>query len=237
MLDKLRVVIAAAGTGSRMKSGINKQYMMLQARPVLSYCLDFFEQQDIVDQIVVISGASEREYCEREIIERFNYRKVTAVLPGGAERQDSVWAGLEFLGADTELVAVHDGARPILNQEVWEQLVAAAKQWGAAIPGVASKDTLKRVDREGFVQQTLERNSIVAVQTPQVFKYAELVAAYRLARQDMYRATDDSALFERYIGRVRVVEGDYNSLKITTPVDLRVVEALLQGQTGVIDER
>jgi 2-C-methyl-D-erythritol 4-phosphate cytidylyltransferase len=228
MLDKLRVVIAAAGKGSRMKSDTSKQYMTLNARPVLAYCLDFFERQDMVDAIVVISGADERDYCEREIIQRFKYRKVTAVLPGGQERQDSVWVGLQNLGLDTSLVAVHDGARPILNGEVWTRLVAAAQEWGAAIPGVASKDTLKLVDQYGFVQETLDRNSIVAIQTPQIFKYAELVTAYRRAQQDNFQGTDDAALFEHYIGRVKVVEGDYNNLKITTPEDLRVAEALLK---------
>jgi 2-C-methyl-D-erythritol 4-phosphate cytidylyltransferase len=228
MSDKLRVVIAAAGRGSRMKSGTNKQYMALAGRPILSYCLDFFERQDVVDAIVVICGAQEQEYCQREIIQRFKYRKVRAVMPGGRERQDSIWVGLQKLGDDTGLVAVHDGARPIITKEVWTRLVAAAREWGAAVPGVVSKDTLKLVDRDGFVQQTLPRSSVFAIHTPQIFKYSELMAAYRHAQEDSFQGTDDASLFERYIGRVKVVVGDYRNLKITTPEDIGVAEALLQ---------
>lgn len=228
MHDKLRVVIAAAGRGSRMKSGTNKQYMLLDGRPILSYCLDFFERQEVVDAIVVICGAEERDYCQSEIIQRFKYRKVTAVLPGGRERQDSIWVGLQNLGDDTGLVVVHDGARPFISGEVWTRLVAAAREWGAAIPGVVSKDTLKLVDQDGFVQQTLPRSSVFAIQTPQIFKYDELVAAYRHAQEDNFQGTDDASLFERYIGRVKVVVGDYRNLKITTPEDIKIAEALLQ---------
>ena len=228
MQDKIRVVVAAAGMGNRMKSGINKQYLHLNSRPILAYCLDFFEHQDSVQDIVVMIGAQEREYCEQEIIQRFQYTKVAALLPGGRERQDSVWSGLQALDQGTDLVAVHDGARPLLSAELFARLLEAAREWGAAIPGVPSKDTLKLIDRDGFVQQTLERRSVLAVQTPQIFKYRELITAYRRAQEEDFRGTDDASLFERYIGRVKVVEGDYRNLKITTPEDLMVAEALLK---------
>jgi 2-C-methyl-D-erythritol 4-phosphate cytidylyltransferase len=227
MQDKIRVVVAAAGMGNRMKSSINKQYLHLNSRPILAYCLDFFEQLDSVQDIVVMIGAQEREYCEQEIIQRFHYTKVAALIPGGRERQDSVWLGLQALDQGTDLVAVHDGARPLLSAELFARLLKAAREWGAAIPGVVSKDTLKLVDRDGFVQQTLERSSVLAVQTPQIFKYRELMTAYRCAQEEDFRGTDDASLFERYIGRVKVVEGDYRNLKITTPEDLMVAEALL----------
>ncbi len=228
MVSNLRVVIAAAGKGSRMKSSTNKQYMLLNSRPVLSYSLDFFEKMDIVGEIVVVCGADELGYCQREVIERFQYKKVSALLPGGQARQDSVWRGLQKLGEDTDLVAVHDGARPLLSSAVFLQLVGEAEKWGAAIPGIISKDTLKAVDRDGFVRQTLDRSSVYAIQTPQIFKYLELRAAYKEAYQDDFQGTDDASLFERYIGRVKVVEGDYNNLKITTPEDLTTAEALLK---------
>jgi len=231
MASKLRVIIAAAGQGNRMQSSTNKQYLLLNDLPVISYSLDFFDKLDVVDEIVVVTGEKELDYCENEIIKRFKYNKVSAVLPGGAERQDSVWAGLTKLGSDTELVAVHDGARPLLSLEVFLRLLEAAGQWGAAIPGVASKDTIKVVDQEGLVISTPDRSTLFAIQTPQVFRYDQLLAAYRQAYQDGFRGTDDASLFERYIGRVRVVEGDFNNLKITTPGDLVLVEALLgQGE-------
>jgi len=230
MVDNLRVVIAAAGKGSRMGTTTNKQYMLLKGAPVLSYSLDFFENLPVVNQIVVVCARDEVDYCKEEIIKRFKFNKVAAVVPGGQERQDSVWAGLQQLGADTDLVAVHDGARPVLSAEVLTRLLAEAREWGAAIPGIASRDTVKLGDRDGFVRQTLDRTSVYAIQTPQVFNYTELVTAYREAREEEFLGTDDASLFERYIGRVKIVPGDYNNIKITTPQDMIVAEALLRGR-------
>ncbi len=230
MVNNLRVVIAAAGKGTRMQSDINKQYMIIDGRPVLSYSLNLFEKMGIVDEIVVVTGENEREYCEREIIRRFKYTKVSAVLSGGKERQDSVWVGLRKLAKNTDLVAVHDGARPLLSARVVNSLIKEAQAWGAAVPGINSKDTQKMVDRDGFVRQTLDRNGVFAIQTPQVFNYKELIMAYQKAYEEEFRGTDDASLFERYIGRVKVVEGDYNNLKITTPEDMIIAEALLKGR-------
>ncbi|PKM76695.1 MAG: 2-C-methyl-D-erythritol 4-phosphate cytidylyltransferase [Firmicutes bacterium HGW-Firmicutes-15] len=229
MVNNLRVVIAAAGRGSRMESSTNKQYMLLNSRPVLAYSLEFFEKLDVVDEIVVVTGEKELDYCEREIIKPFKYNKVSAVIPGGKERQDSVWAGLRKLGADTEFVAVHDGARPLLSSAVLYRLLEEAREWGAAIPGIASKDTLKAVDRDDFVRQTLDRTIVYAIQTPQVFKYEELMSAYQQAYEENFRGTDDASLFEHFIGRVKLVEGDYDNIKITTPGDMLIAEALLRG--------
>lgn len=229
MVDNLRVVIAAAGKGRRMGSNTNKQYMLLNGRPVLSYSLDFFDRLPLVSQIVVVCAPDEIEYCDEEIVKRFRYSKVSAVVPGGPERQDSVWAGLQQLGEDTDLVAVHDGARPILSLEVLTGLVAEAREWGAAIPGIPSKETVKLGDRDGFVRQTLDRASVYGIQTPQVFNYTELVTAYRQAFEEGFLGTDDASLFELYIGRVKLVPGDYNNIKITTPEDMLMAEALMKG--------
>lgn len=228
MVDNLRVVVAAAGKGSRMGSSLNKQYLLLNGWPVLSYSLDFFERLRVVSQIVVVCAANEVDYCQQEVVKRFNFNKVTAVVPGGQERQDSVWLGLQQLPRDTDLVAVHDGARPLLSAEVIARLVAEAKEWGAAIPGIPSKDTVKLGDRDGFVRQTLDRTSVYAIQTPQVFNFNELLTAYREAREEGFLGTDDASLFERYIGRVKIVTGDYNNIKITTPEDMIVAAALLK---------
>jgi len=228
MVNNLRVVIAAAGTGSRMKSKINKQYMLLNSRPVLSYSLDVFEKYEAVDEIVIVAHPRDTEYCEKEIVKKFGYRKVKKVIPGGEQRQDSVWAGLLQLNRDTtDYVAVHDGARPLLTLALLDDLIKEAEEWGAAIPGVYVKDTLKMVDRDGFVGNTLDRSSTVFIQTPQVFRFKEIYQAYEMALEEGFKSTDDAALFEKYIGRVKVVPGNYNNLKITTPEDLIIVEALL----------
>jgi 2-C-methyl-D-erythritol 4-phosphate cytidylyltransferase len=228
MVNNLRVVIAAAGTGSRMKSRINKQYMLLNSRPILSYSLDVFEKYEAVDEIVIVAHPREIEYCEKEIVNKFGYRKVKKVIPGGNQRQDSVWAGLLQLNGDnTDYVAVHDGARPLLTSALLDNLIKEAGEWGAAIPGIYVRDTLKMVDRDGFVGNTLDRSSTVFIQTPQVFRFQEIYQAYEMAREEGFISTDDAALFEKYIGRVKVVPGNYNNLKITTPEDLIIAEALL----------
>jgi len=227
MADNLRVVVAAAGQGSRMGTKTNKQFIMLNNKPVITYSLDFFEKQDSVDEIVVVTSAKELEYCRHEIIEKNKYRKVSAVLVGGQQRQDSVWAALQYLGPDTDFVAVHDGARPLLSADVLGRLLAEAEEWGAAIPGVPSRDTIKMVNKDSFVRQTLDRNVIYSIQTPQVFKFKELFTAYKYADEEGFYATDDAALFEKYIGQVKVVEGDYDNIKITTPLDLIIVQNLL----------
>jgi 2-C-methyl-D-erythritol 4-phosphate cytidylyltransferase len=227
MADNLRVVIAAAGQGSRMGTKTNKQFIMLNNKPVIAYSLDFFEKQDSVDEIVVVTSAKELDYCRYEIIEKNKYKKVSAVLTGGQQRQDSVWAALQYLGTDTDFVAVHDGARPLLSADVLSRLLAEAEEWGAAIPGVPSRDTIKMVNRDSFVRQTLDRNVIYSIQTPQVFKFKELFTAYKYADEEGFYATDDAGLFEKYIGQVKVVEGDYDNIKITTPLDLIIVQTLL----------
>ncbi|MDD3268077.1 MAG: 2-C-methyl-D-erythritol 4-phosphate cytidylyltransferase [Syntrophomonadaceae bacterium] len=228
MDDNLRVVIAAAGAGSRMGKKINKQYMLLKSRPLLTYSLDVFEKSPLVEEIVIVAHPQEIEYCEREIVKKYGYKKVNSVVAGGKERQDSIWAGLKQLGSDTAYVAVHDGARPFISSVLIEELLQEAKEWGAAIPGVAVKDTLKHVDRDGFVRQTLDRASIIAVQTPQIFKYAELCEAYANAYEEGLIVTDDAGLFEKYIGRVKVVTGDYFNIKITTPEDMLIAKSLIK---------
>lgn len=230
MDDNLRVVVAAAGTGSRMGSQINKQYLLLNNRPVLAYSLDVFEQYDHIDEVVIVAKSSEVGFCEQEIVSKYNYRKVSRVVAGGSERQDSVWAGLNHLDEHTAYVAVHDGARPLLSLELLDSLYREARQWGAAIPGVLARDTLKMVDRDSFVGHTLDRTSVIAVQTPQIFRYDELKKAYQEAYHDNFQATDDASLFERYIGRVKVVAGRYDNLKITTPEDIIIAEGLLQAR-------
>ncbi len=228
MVNNLRVVIAAAGTGSRMKSSINKQYMLLNSRPILSYSLDVFEKFEVVDEIVIVAHSRDVEYCEKEIVDKFGYRKVKKVIPGGEQRQDSVWAGLLQLNRDTtDYVAVHDGARPLLTSALLSNLITGAAKWGAAIPGIYVRDTLKMVGQDGFVDHTLDRSRVVFVQTPQIFNFKKIYQAYEMALKEGFTGTDDASLFEKYMGRVKVVPGNYRNLKITTPEDLIIAQALL----------
>jgi len=227
MGNNLRVVIAAAGIGSRMGSKINKQYLNLNSRPILTYSLNVFEEYKAVDEIVIVAHTRDVEYCEKEVVKKYGYRKISRVIAGGEQRQDSVWAGLQCLEKDSDYVAVHDGARPLFSSHLLEKLLEEAREWGAAIPGLAARDTMKMVDRDGFVTMTLDRSSVVTIQTPQIFSFDELYQAYESAYEEGYMSTDDAALFEKYIGRVKIVPGEYRNIKITTPEDLIVAASLI----------
>jgi len=227
LLDSFRVIIAAAGSGSRMNSDINKQYILLESWPVLKYSLDVFEAFASVAEIVIVASPREIEYCRQEIVERFGFQKVSKVIAGGKERQDSVWAGLQELAADTAYVAIHDGARPLLSPVLLANILRAAQEWGAAVPGILARDTLKKVDESSFVAETLNRSRIVNIQTPQIFKYSNLCEAYEKAYAEGFRGTDDAALFEKYVGKVKVVPGDHRNIKITTPDDLLIAQTFL----------
>ncbi|QGU00751.1 2-C-methyl-D-erythritol 4-phosphate cytidylyltransferase [Candidatus Syntrophocurvum alkaliphilum] len=228
-MDKdLGVVIAAAGTGTRMKSSINKQYMQISSHPVLSYTIDVFDQLDIVKQIILVVNPNDINYCKKEIVEKYGYKKITNIVEGGKERHDSVWSGLNKIFKSLKKVAVHDGARPLLMPSLIEKLVSEADKWGAAIPYTKPKDTLKSIDGDGFVKETLNRATIASIQTPQVFKLEQIIKAYEKAYKNNSFGTDDASLYEKYIGRVKLVESDYTNIKITTPEDIQLAELYLK---------
>lgn len=224
MAKPLGVVIAAAGKGTRMNTAVNKQYLELAGKPVINYSVELLASAEGVAQVVVVAHPEEVEYCWKLMPPD----RAVRVVPGGKERQESVYAGLKALGDGVEMVAVHDGARPLLSANMLRTLIEEASRWGAVIPAVPVKDTLKEVDEEGFVRVTLDRGRIYSVQTPQVFEYRRLLYAYERARLDGFCGTDDASLFERYCGPVRVVPGDYRNIKITTPEDLLTAEAYLK---------
>jgi 2-C-methyl-D-erythritol 4-phosphate cytidylyltransferase/2-C-methyl-D-erythritol 2,4-cyclodiphosphate synthase len=217
-------VIVAAGRGRRMGAPGNKVFLPLGGRPILAHTLAAFEACAAVEAVAVVVAPGERERAA-EICAAAGCRKVTAIVEGGAERQDSVRAGLAAL--DTDGVLVHDAARPLVTPERIDACRRAAEAHGAAALAVPVKDTIKVADDEGWIVATPERRTLWAVQTPQAFVRAELAEAHRLALADGVAATDDAMLLERLGRRVAVVEGDYGNLKITTPEDLWLAERLL----------
>jgi 2-C-methyl-D-erythritol 4-phosphate cytidylyltransferase len=227
MVNNLKVVIAAAGISSRMKGLTNKPYLLLNSRPILTYSLDVFEECSQVDEIIITANPKEIEYCKNEIVQRFGYNKVRKVISGGKQRQDSVWNGLKSLEGEADFVAIHDGARPLLTLELFSMVLAAAEKWGAAVPAVAVHDTLKAIDNNGFIDCTLDRSRIMAVQTPQIFNYNKLMEAYKKAYEEEFASTDDASIFEKYCNRVKIVTGDNKNIKITTPEDLITAEGFL----------
>ena len=228
----VRVLIPAAGSGSRMGAGTNKQYLELADRPVLARTLQVFEQHPLIDSIIIIVSPAEVQYCREEIVARGDYRKVSAVVAGGAERQDSVYCGLQACGAaDDDLILIHDGARPLVSSNVIDRVIASVQRHDACLTAVPVKDTVKVV-QDGCVVETPDRETLWLAQTPQAFRYRLIRSAHDRAAAQGVRATDDAQLAELAGFKVRVVPGDYRNIKITTPEDLPIAERLLAEEKG-----
>ncbi len=225
-------IVVAAGGSSRM-GGIDKQFALLGGQPVLARSVAGFEATPEIDAIVVVANPATLEQVQR-LGQRVGWGMVVAVVPGGARRQDSADHGLAALeqaataaGATLDLVLVHDGARPLAGRALIERGIAAARAHGAAIAAIPVRDTVKVVDAGGRITATPDRATLQQAQTPQVFRYALLAAAYQAARAQHLSVTDDAALLEALGHPVYVYEGAPSNLKITTPEDLVLAEALL----------
>lgn len=214
----LGAVIVAAGRGTRMGTKESKQYLPINGKPILVYTLEAFEKTVEVSVVVLVVGQEDIVHCQ-SYIEKYGLTKISAIVAGGTSRQGSVYEGLQYL--DTEWVIVHDGVRPFVSAESIIDCWRAAEQYGAAVIAVPVKDTIKIADEAGMVQRTPDRNSLWAIQTPQAFRRSDLVTAHRKAVIDGYEGTDDASLMERSGMPVRIVEGDYGNIKITTPEDLQ----------------
>ncbi len=217
-------VIVAAGASRRM-NGVDKTWALLAGRPVIARALDVFVTSPLIDHIALVV-AQERMDQARELAEREGWRKIHAVVTGGPRRRDSVFAGLQALPDECEIAAIHDGARPLVTAAIIAEGLRAVMATGAATAAVPVKDTVKRVDAEGFVVETPDRASLYAVQTPQIFHRDLILAAHRVVDSAL-DVTDDALLVEMQGGRVRVFAGAYTNLKITTPEDLALAEALV----------
>lgn len=223
-------IIPAAGTGSRMRAGVNKQYLLLDGRPILARTLALFESHPRIERICVVSPRDEIDYCRDEVIGRYGFAKVGEIIAGGPTRQDSVANGLNGCGvAADDLVVIHDGVRPFLTGEQLDRVLDAAERCGAAVLGVPVKETIKRVV-DGIAVETPERCHLWQVQTPQVFRYGLIRTAHEQARADGFTGTDDAMLVERLDRPVAMVEGSYANIKITTPEDLLIARAFLAAQ-------
>ncbi len=230
-VDKVASIIAAAGKGSRLGGSISKQYRNLRGRPLLAHTINIFENLTAVKEIIIVARKDELNLCNK-LITSEGFNKVSAVVSGGSWRQDSVYRGFKALSSSTDFVVVHDGARPLLTYDIFNRVLDAAVEYGAAVPAVPVKDTIKISDDESFVKSTLDRTRLRAVQTPQIFRYGILYEAYRLARQK-WAATDEAFLVEAAGYRVKMVTGDYENIKITTQEDLLLAEIILERRKNV----
>jgi len=228
---KVVALVPAAGSGSRMGAKKKKPYLTLDNKPIIAYTLYKFEQCSLIDETILIVSKGEIEYSRISIVEAFKFKKVAKIIAGGQKRQDSVWEGLKALKSDYELVMVHDGVRPLVTQEILEESIHETANYGATVAAVPVKDTIKIVSKQAEVLETIDRSRVWAVQTPQTFTYDILRRAYEKAFKDGFYGTDDASLVERLGIKVKIIPGSYENIKITTPVDLTLGEAMLTRQT------
>ncbi len=223
-------IIVAAGSGARMQ-GIDKLFAPLAGRPLLARILAAFQECDAVQSIALVLSPANLDRG-RGLVEAHGFDKVGGVCAGGPRRQDSVRLGLETLGP-CEWVAVHDGARPLVTPELILRALEAARDTGAAVPAVPLADTVKEAGPDGLARRTLERSGLWAIQTPQVFRYDLLLRAHQEVTADV---TDDAAMLEALGLPVKLFPGSRTNIKITTPEDLQLAEALLQAETPAARE-
>ena len=222
-------IVLAAGQGKRMHSKIQKQFMELDGMPVLCYSLRCFQESPLIQDIILVTGEESISYCKEDIVQNYGFTKVSAVIPGGKERYDSVYAGL-CACRDCEYVLIHDGARPFVTEGILKRGLQKVKETGACVIGMPSKDTVKRSDEEGYVKETPNRKCVWTIQTPQIFSYSLIREAHDSIRQkDMSKITDDAMVAEHETGvKIRFSEGSYRNIKITTPEDMKTAEAFLE---------
>ncbi|MBR6325379.1 MAG: 2-C-methyl-D-erythritol 4-phosphate cytidylyltransferase [Lachnospiraceae bacterium] len=242
-------IVLAGGKGTRMGADVPKQYLSLAGRPLIWYSLQAVEQSNILDDCILVTAREDMELMRTKVLEKYGFRKVLAMAPGGAERYESVLSGLRMLeelqsGCDaglgrTDYVFIQDGARPFLTEEILRRNYETALECGTAVTAVRAKDTVKIADERGFVVQTPDRNRVWNMQTPQTFRFAEIREAYEkmMVRVQEERCagrtlpiTDDAQVMELFGDLpVRLAEGSYDNFKVTTPEDLRLAESMLAG--------
>ena len=225
---KADAVIVSAGKGQRFMEGRKKQFFSLGEKPILAHTLDRFDACPLIRSILLVVGREDQDYCLTEIIEKFRYRKISRIIPGGKQRQDSVRNGLDGLPGDAEIIVIHDGVRPFVTKEMIEESIRSAARFGAVIIAMPVKDTIKMAHPDGTVLKTLERESLWQAQTPQTFQASLIREAYLKATEDGYIGTDDASLVERLGKKIHILPGSYTNIKITTLEDLMLANLILK---------
>lgn len=224
-------IVLAGGSGSRMQSDVKKQFMMLGGKPVLYYALHTFQNSSRVDEIILVCSSEDVERCRKDIVEQFGFAKVNRIVAGGKERHDSAYAGLQAISG-CDYVMIHDGARPFVDEQMLERIWAELPAVRACTVGMPVKDTIKLCSFDGYVEKTLPRERLWTIQTPQSFAYEVIRSAHeKRLRGDLkeIKITDDAMLVEYMEGiPVKLVQGAYENMKITTPEDMILAEAILK---------
>ena len=223
----ISAIILAGGKGKRMNSSISKQFIEIKGKPIIYYTIKKFNDNKKIDNIVVVLSQEEIEYFKENILKKYDL-KVDKIVIGGAERQDSVYNGLKSLeNTETDIVLIHDGARPFISDRIIDEGIKYAIMYGACAPGVMPKDTIKIKEKNNFSIDTPNRETLVAIQTPQVFKFKEVLKCHERVKMDKVVVTDDTMVVERYGNKVYLYDGEYTNIKVTTPEDLILGEKLI----------
>lgn len=231
---KNTAIILAAGNGNRMKSEVKKQFIEIDNKPLLYYSLKAFEES-MISNIVVVVGAGDIDYCEKNIINKYGFKKVTKVIEGGEERYLSVYHGLQSLN-HCENVLIHDGARPLITTEIINHILSCMNFDKAIIVGVPVKDTIKQADKKSYVECTPNREHLWSIQTPQSFEFDLISKAYSyIIKKGIQNITDDAMVLEHYNREypIKIIEGSYENIKVTTAEDLVIAETFLKKRKSV----
>lgn len=231
-MGKIYAVIVAAGKGERMASNVAKQFILLCGKPLILHSLEIFDSINAIDGIMLVVAAYDIPYVYESLLAKHTFKKKVSVVIGGSSRQQSVLNGLNSIPHDTEIVVIHDGARPLITEQIVSNGIDEALNHGAVAVGVPVKDTIKMVDSQNFISSTPMRDELWIVQTPQIFRYETIFAAHKKALEDGFIGTDDSILAERSGIRVKMIQGSYRNIKITTSEDLILAQELMKFSGG-----
>lgn len=226
-MGKNCALIVAGGKGKRMGENINKLFLKLKGKAILAHTLQVFENSPLIDSIVLVAASCDISYCESEIVSKYDIKKLSKIVAGGAERQQSVLNGLNAI-TDCSIVLIHDGARPFVSEKIINEGIKYAKMYGACACGVQPKDTIKIKSLDGFSKVAPNRSELFCVQTPQCFQLDLIKEAHNKALHEKMVATDDTMVAEYAGHKVYLYEGSYNNIKITTPEDLILGEKILE---------
>lgn len=223
----ISAIILAGGKGKRMGSAISKQFIDIKGKPIIYYTLKKFSENKKIDNIIVVLPEDEVKYFKENILKKYELR-INKIVIGGKERQDSVYNALKSLkNSSTDIVLIHDGARPFISERIINEGIKFAEIYGAAAPGVMPKDTIKVKNEKKFSVDTPNRANLVSIQTPQVFKFDEILECHEKIRYNGEMVTDDTMVVEKYGYSVYLYDGEYTNIKVTTPEDLILAERLI----------
>lgn len=225
---KVVAIIPSAGKGKRMAHAVPKHYIRLDGKPILAYTLDAFERCPDINYILVVVRSGEEEYCLGEVVEKYAFRKVLKIVIGGERRQDSVYNGIKEIDEDTDIVVVHDAVRPFVSPDLISETIKLAMYTDGVVAAIPVKDTIKEANSELVIKGTPPREALWYAQTPQTFKKRIIEEAFIKAYSDNFYGTDEASLVERIGGRVKIIEGSPENIKITTKEDLLLAEFILR---------